>query len=301
MKKIPPHALLLLATILWGGNFVIGRAVATDVPPFTLSFFRWAVAFLVFLPIVWPNVKQDWQKIREHFGIVIILSITGIATFNTLVYIALHYTTSINASLTQSSTPILIYLLSFIFLKEKLTKKQIIGAFLSLIGVLLIISSNSPQFFTSFSLNIGDMLMLIAVLSWSIYSLLIKQYANKLPSNTTFFVTITIGIVILTPFFIYEWNTMQEPINWHLGSISAVFYIGIFASIIAFLSWNSGVVKLGASKAGVFLNFIPVFASIFAVLFIGETVQVSQLTGAAFVISGVYLASKQSKKALQLD
>lgn len=292
MKRIPPHALLILATILWGGNFVIGRAVAEDVPPFTLAFFRWIVALIVFLPIVWTSLKKDWPKIRENFVIVIFMSITGVATFNTLVYIALHYTTSINASLMNSTTPIMIYLLSFIFIKEKLTKKQLIGALLSLVGVLFIISRGSLELITTLSFNFGDMLMIIAVLSWSVYSLLVKQYSNKLPGNTTFFTTIAIGIILLTPFFFYEWNTMDEAIHWHIGSISAILYIGILASIVAFLSWNSGVVKLGASKAGVFLNFIPLFATIFAVLFIGETLQLSQFFGAAFVISGVYLATK---------
>lgn len=295
MKRIPPHALLILATILWGGNFVIGRAVASDIPPLILSFFRWVVAFIVFLPIVWPYLKKDWPKIRKNFGIVIILSVTGVATFNTLVYLALHYTTSINASLMNATTPIVIYLLSYFFIKEKLTSKQMIGALLSLIGVLFIISRGSLELLTTLSFNFGDMLMLIAVLSWSIYSLLTKQYSDQLPVNTTFFVTIVIGILFLTPFFIYEWIMMHDAIQWHVGSISAILYIGILASIVAFLCWNSGVVKLGASKAGIFLNFIPLFSALFAVLFIGEKLQISQVIGAIFVISGVFLSSKKQK------
>ena len=136
--KIPPYVLLLLATLLWGGNFVIGRAVSGDIPPL-LAFLRWCVAFVVFFPIAYRQLRYEWPMLKENWFIVIILSLTGIAAFNTLVYIGLHYTTSINAALMNSSTPIMIYILSFIFLKEKLTKFQLIGTILSLMGLLLLL------------------------------------------------------------------------------------------------------------------------------------------------------------------
>lgn len=293
MKRIPPHALLILATILWGGNFVIGRAVADDIPPIILSYFRWIIALIFFLPIAWKSFKNDWQQIRKHWIIVVVLGLTGIATFNTLVYIALHYTTAINASLMNSTTPIVIFLLSVLFIKEKLTKKQIIGALLSLVGVLFIISRGSLTLITSFSFNSGDLIMLFAVLCWSVYSLLVKQFSTKLPGNSTFLTSIIVGIIALTPFFLFEWSMEYTAINWSITTVLAILYIGIFASIVAFLSWNEGVVRLGASKAGIFLNFIPLFATIFAVIFIGETLQLSQLFGAIFVITGVYLATKK--------
>lgn len=297
MKRLPPHVLLILAAIFWGGNFVIGRAVANDVPPFILSFLRWVVAFFIMLPLVWPNLKNELPKIRKHFNIVFLSGLTGIAGFNTFVYIALHYTTSINASLMNTTTPIVIFILSYFFLQERLTHQQWIGAFLSLVGVLFLISRGSLELIKTLSFNVGDILMLFAVLSWSVYSLLTKRYANELPVNTTFFATIAVGAVILFPFFLYEWLIKHETIAWNVGTISAILYVGIFASVAAFLSWNSGVVKLGASKAGVFLNLVPLFAAFFAVLFIGETVTISQLGGALFVLSGVYLASKKRNAA----
>lgn len=292
MNRIPPHILLILATILWGGNFVIGRAVAPDIAPFTLAYFRWIVALLVFLPIAWTALQKEWSKIRANFGIVLLMSFTGVAVFNTLVYIALHHTSAINASLMNSTTPIVIFLLSFLFIREKLTKKQWIGAGISFVGVLFIISRGSLELITTFSFNIGDLIMVVAVLSWGTYSLLVKQFSNRLPGNATFLVSIMLGILMLTPFFIFEWMTTPNAINWSLGTLGAIIYIGIFASIVAFLSWNSGVVRLGASRAGIFLNFIPLFATIFAIIFIGESVQISQIVGALFVISGVYIATK---------
>src|SRR5699024_10238125 len=159
MNKIPPLVLLILATILWGGNFVIGRAVSADIPPFALSFFRWVIALLFFLPIAWKSLQQDWPKIRSHFGIVIVMSVTGVATFNTLVYIALHHTSAINASLMNSTTPIIIYLLSFMFIQEKLTKKQWLGAIISFVGVIFIISRGYLELITTFSFNTWVLIM----------------------------------------------------------------------------------------------------------------------------------------------
>lgn len=291
--KFPPQLLLVLATLLWGGNFVIGRAVAGDIPPITLAFLRWCVAFIVFLPIAYSRVKREWPMIKTHWPIVIVMAITGVACFNTLVYIGVYYTTSINASLMNSSTPIIIYILSFIFLKERLSKFQLIGTALSLAGVAFILSKGSLETLLSFSFNKGDLIVLIAVFCWGVYSLLVKQYAGRLPGYSTFLVTIALGVIMLLPFTIYELITTSVDIVWSPSTIGAILYVGIVASIIAFLSWNNGVVALGANKASIYLNFIPLFAAIFAVLFLGEDLLLAQVIGGLAVICGVLLANKK--------
>ena len=289
--KFPPQLLLLLATILWGGNFVIGRAVAGDIPPITLAFLRWCTAFIVFLPIAYSRLQKEWPMLRAHWQVVIILSITGVASFNTLVYIGVHYTTSINASLMNSSTPIIIYILSFIFLRERLTKFQLLGTGISLLGVAFIISGGSIASLLSFSFNKGDLIVLVAVVCWAVYSLLIKQYAGRLPGYSTFLATIAMGALILLPFTVFELLTTTTTIDWSFSTICAILYVGIFASIIAFLSWNSGVVSLGANKASIYLNFIPLFAAIFAVIFLGEEIFITQIIGGLAVVSGVLLTN----------
>ncbi|MEI4769057.1 DMT family transporter [Psychrobacillus sp. FJAT-51614] len=293
MNNVPPVALLIIATLLWGGNFVYGRTVADQIPPFTFAFIRWCVAFIIFLPIVWMPLKKEWKQIKRYWQIVLAMSFTGIVGFTAFLYLALHYTTSINASLVNTSTPILIYIISFVFLKERLNKNQLFGTFISLIGLLFIISKGSFQSFLELSFNRGDLLVVTAVICWSIYSILVKQYSQRLPVHSTFQVTILMGIIILFPFFLYEtWNPTINVI-WTAKSISAIFYTGIFASIVAFLSWNTGVVKIGANKAGIYLNLIPVFATVFAVLFIGESIQLFQVIGGIFTILGVYLTSRK--------
>ena len=289
--KFPPQLLLVLATVLWGGNFVIGRAVAGNIPPITLAFLRWIVAFIVFFPIAFSRTKKEWHMLKKHFGIVLILAFTGVAAFNTLVYIGLHYTTSINASLMNSTTPIMIYILSFLLLKERLSKFQIVGTLLSLIGVLFIISGGSIESFITFSFNKGDLIVLVAVFCWSVYSLLIKKYAGKLPGYSTFLVTIAIGAIMLLPFTIYEVVTSEQAIVWNASTIGAILYVGIIASIVAFLSWNTGVVALGANRAGIYLNFIPVFAALFAVIFLDEQLLIAQVLGGITVVAGVIIST----------
>jgi drug/metabolite transporter (DMT)-like permease len=299
MKNIHPYVFLVLANLLWGGNFVIGRAITSSLPPFTLSFLRWCTALIVFLPFAWPLLKKEWGAVKRQWPIVLIMALTGVAGFNTLLYIALHYTTSINASLVNTSTPIIIYILSFFILRERLNGNQIIGTLLSLAGLLFILSKGSLAVLLAFSFNLGDIIVVAAVVCWSIYSILIKRYAGKLPGYSTFLICIILGIVMLLPFFLGEITNPNTHIVWSTSSLLTVLYTGVFASIVAFISWNTAVAKVGANKAGIFLNLIPVFAAAFAVLFIGEKVSWYQAAGGIFVILGVYISTRISRRENQ--
>ncbi|MFY0759973.1 DMT family transporter [Metabacillus dongyingensis] len=292
MNKRNPYFLLVLATILWGGNFVIGRAITDSMPPFTLSLLRWCTAFIIFLPFAWPHLKKEHAQLKKNWHILILMSITGIAGFNSLLYLALHYTTSINASLVNTSTPIVIYILSFFILREQLNRNQMIGTVLSIAGLFFILSKGSLAVLVNFSFNFGDFIVLAAVVCWSIYSILIKRYTGILPGYSTFLVCIAVGILVLLPFAFYETFILNIPILWSSSSVFTILYTGVFASIVAFISWNTAVVRVGANKAGIFLNLIPVFAVIFAVLFIGEKIMWYQLAGGLSVIAGVYLSAR---------
>jgi drug/metabolite transporter (DMT)-like permease len=297
MKKVNPYVLLVLATVIWGGNFVIGRAITSSLPPVSLSFLRWCTALIIFLPFTWKLLQKEWESVKAYWRIVLFMALTGIAGFNTLLYIALHYTTSINASLVNTSTPIIIYILSFLSLGERLNRKQVAGTILSLLGLLFIISEGSRDVLLGFSFNKGDLIVIVAVICWSIYSLLVKQYAGKLPGYSTLAVSMFLGILILLPFFVHE--TRTTDIVWNSESILTILYTGIFASIVAFVSWNTAVERVGANKAGIFLNLIPVFAAIFAVLFIGERLAWYQGIGGIFVILGVYISTRVTRMEKQ--
>lgn len=295
MKQLPPYLYLIFATLFWGGNFVFGRAIITDLPPASLAFLRWCIAFLLFYIIKGFRLKHHWVIIRNHLFIIFLMSLTGIAGYSVLIYLALHYTTSINASLMNTLAPIMIYILSIIFLKEKVTLYLILGLALSLIGVLFIINNGSLLWDFNFSVNIGDLLVLLAVLLWAIYSIITNQFSNRLPSQSTFLISILLGIIILFPFFIYELFLTPFEITWSLISISAILYTGIFASVLAYLFWNFGIKNLGAAYAGVYMNLIPVFASLFATVFIGESLNFYHIIGGILVVSGIQVTKYKRK------
>ncbi|MBM7649198.1 drug/metabolite transporter (DMT)-like permease [Bacillus ectoiniformans] len=297
MNAKSPYVLLILATIIWGGNFVVGRAVASDIPPVTLSLLRWCTAFVFFYPFVRKRLKADWPLVKKHWKIVFVMAATGVAGFNTLVYIALHYTTSINASLVNSSTPIIIFMLSFLFLKEELHQNQLIGAIISICGVFFILTQGSWTILTSLAFNAGDLMVVAAVVLWSVYSILVKNYSKQLPGYSVLWAAMLIGICFLLPLSLGELFVYGEDIHWSISSIGAIGYVGIFASVVAFTSWNKAVAEIGPNKAGIFLNFIPLFASIFAMIFVGEHLAWYQAAGGIFVVLGVYLSTKSPQAA----
>lgn len=294
MTKNYPYFLLVLANMIWGGNFVIGRIGAEYFPPITFSLFRWLLAVAILTPFLVGKLKRDWFVFWRHKWVVIILSVTGVAGYNTLLYYSLHFTTSINASVVNSTTPLVMALMSIFILKEKLSSKQSIGILFSIIGIIFVLSKGSLRTLATFSFNGGDLVVLIAVVSWSVYSIVIKKYSEILPVYTTFYVTSIIGVLLLTPLSLLEFNKGNADVIFTPASLLILLYVGIFASIVAFMSWNIGVAKTGAAKSGIFINLLPVFATIFATVFNGESLMWYQLAGGAIVLLGVLLSSWSS-------
>ncbi|WLD94262.1 DMT family transporter [Alkalihalobacillus sp. AL-G] len=286
-----PYFYLVCATLLWGGNFVIGRAVSDQLPPLTLSLFRWLLALLIILPFTWKEFRKNLPLLKAYRIPIVGMALTGIIGFNSLLYIALHYTTSINAALVNTSAPFIMSLLSFLLLKERLSRIQKLGILLSFIGVSWIVSKGSWTILFSLSFNKGDLIMLFAVILWGLYSILIKRYASELPQASTFMLSMAIGVVLLIPFSISELLIFDERITWNIGTFGSIVYVGLFASLFAFYFWNSAVRSIGPSRSSVYLNLIPMFAAILATFFLNERVHWYQIVGAAFVLIGIWLSS----------
>jgi drug/metabolite transporter (DMT)-like permease len=286
--------LLILANMIWGGNFVIGRIGVDYYPPLLFSLFRWLIAFLLLTPFMVKPLKKDWKILWQHKAVLLLLAVTGVAGYNTIIYFALQFTTSINASVVNSTTPLFIAIFAIFILKEKLSFHQIAGIILSVLGISFIISRGSIDAFLSWSINAGDLFVLTAVLLWAMYSVIGKKYSGVLPGPSTFYVTSFLGILILAPLSLIEYRLSGVEPAFSIFSIGILLYVGFLASIVAFLSWNYGVSIIGASKAGVFLNLLPVFATIFAVLFTSESLYLYQIIGGVIVIFGVLLSSRIS-------
>ncbi|UCZ55125.1 DMT family transporter [Bacillus shivajii] len=287
-----PYLLLIFATFFWGTNFVISRIVVEEVPPVQLSLMRWVIASLVFLPFVYNELKQNKLMIKKNWKALLLLALTGIAGFNTLLYIAIQYTTSINASIVNATAPLLIVLLSVVFLKEKLFTIQYIGVIVSFIGVFIIITGGRLETLWTLTFNPGDVVVFAAVIVWAIYSVLMKKFGVNLPKKSTFIITMYIGILSLIPFALFERTYHAVTITaLPVDTILAIIYLGIFPSIISFICWNEGVMQVGAGKASNYLYLIVFFTAILAVIFGGEKVTWTQFIGGGFIISGVMVTS----------
>lgn len=286
--------MLILANMIWGGNFVIGRIGVDYFPPLLFSLMRWIIAFLVLTPFMVKQPKKDWTIIWQHKRILFLLAVTGVAGYNTIIYFALQYTTSINASVVNSTTPLFIAILAIFILREKLLAHQAAGILLSVFGILYIISKGSIEMFLSWKINAGDLYVLAAVIMWAMYSVIGKKYSDVLPVLTSFYASSFIGILLLAPLSIIEYLVMERNPVFTLSSTGILLYVGFLASIMAFLSWNFGVSLIGAAKAGVFLNLLPVFAIIFALCFTEEKLYLYQIIGGGIVTLGVVLSSKKS-------
>lgn len=284
-----PYVLLVLATLFWGSNFPLGSLLVQTLPPVQLSFLRWLVAFVIFAPFMYRKVKEHRAIIAHRWKFLLLLSITSIVGFNTCLYVGVQYTSPINASLINSISPLLIVFMSVICLHEKMGKTHYFGLVLSTCGVIWILSEGSITNLISFSFNRGDLFVILAVLCWSSYSVLLRIWGDSLTKDVTLVVTIGFGLVCLLPAALIEYMGYAFDYSQLTGSMwLLVIYLGLFPSIISFICWNEGIVRLGASKAAHFYHLTFVFAALFSVL-LGETYTWHQLIATIIIVSGIML------------
>ncbi|MEB8432121.1 DMT family transporter [Cocleimonas sp. KMM 6892] len=289
------YFILLLPPLFWSGNFVVGRAVADAHAPLGLSFSRWLLAFFLLLPFIIKPIWQQRHIIKAHFWGLVLLAFLSITCFNSIAYVALQYTTATNATLLNSFIPIFIFVISGVFFKEKINVKQVLGVLVSLLGVIAIITRLDIEVLQHLTINKGDLWMLLAALVWALYSILLKYLRPKEMSAMAFLGTlIIIGTIILYP--VTLWNPLNEPdITWNSEMLKAVFYIAIFPSIIAYLSWNYGLNKIGAAKGGQYIHLMPFFGAILAIVFLGETIQLFHLVGGCCIAMGLWLSLSKAR------
>lgn len=286
-----PYVLLVLATLFWSGNFVLARAVRLDVPPVGLAFWRWLGSSLLVVGFAWPHLRRDWPAIQSHWRVILLLSILGIALFNTLVYTALQFTTAINAVLMQSTMPVIIVVMSYLFFRERVTPRQSVGVALSLAGALVIVAQGKLQTLLGLSLNAGDALVFIAVVGYAAYSALLRQRPAIHPLS---FVAVTFiwGVGVLLPFYLWE-HLSGRVMVFDTITLLSVGYVAIFPSILAYLCFNRGVELVGANRAGLFIHLMPVFGSLMAIVFLSESLRWYHGLGIVLILSGILLATRR--------
>jgi len=295
-----PYLLLGITTMCWAGNAIVGRLAAGHIPPVTLSFLRWSLAFLIILPFAWKHLVRDRAAIRADLGTMILISVTGISAFNTLQYWALEYTQALNTLLLQSAGPLIVAVWSLILLGVRLTLVQALGVVLSLTGVLVILLHGDLTTLTSIEFNKGDLIFTVALVIFGFYSVMtLKRPAIHGLSFAAF--TFGCGAVCLIPLLI--WELVSRPVMaLNTTNLLSVFYVAVFPSALAYLCWNRGIHLIGANRAAPFFHLVPLFGSVMAMVFLGERPQLFHIVGFALVLMGIFVASrKASVRAAWVD
>ena len=287
-----PYLLLSITALCWAGNAIVGRLAAGHIAPVTLSFLRWSFAFLIILPFAWKHLVRDWPAIRSRLGIMILLSITGIGAFNTLQYWALEHTQALNTLLLQSAGPLVVAVWSLLLLGVRLTLAQAAGVMLSMAGVLIILMHGDLTKLSGIDFNIGDLIFIVALAIFGIYSVLSLKRPNIHGLSFVAF-TFGAGAACLIPLFIWELFA-RPPMQIDTANLLTLFYVAVFPSTIAYLCFNRGVQLIGANRAAPFFHVVPVFGTIMSIAFLGEHPQAFHFIGFALVLTGVFVASRRA-------
>ena len=297
MQSTKAYIMLICATLFWAGNFIIGKyAFLTEIPPLSLVFYRWLLVWIILLPFTYKEIIKYKNTILNNLPLLFFLGFTSVGLFNSFTYLSLIYTQVINSSLFNTAIPAIIILLCFLFKIEKTNKFQISGLIISACGILAIITKLKLDILLSLNFNKGDLIMIGAVVTWGVYSTLLKKKKFTLPLLTLVHVICTFGLICVFPQFLYELSN-GHVINFDINLAYALIFLAIFPSIGSYYCWAGAVSIIGANRAGIFLSLIPLFSTIMAIAFFNEKFHFFHLIGAILIIIGLYLSNRENKNA----
>jgi drug/metabolite transporter (DMT)-like permease len=287
------YLLLVLTALFWAGNAIVGRALHATVPPITLSFWRWALAAAVLIPFAWRDLARDRGALLHAWPMMLVLSLLGIACFNTMLYIAAQTSTATNIALIQSATPATIVILGALLFGDRVSGSGILGVAVSLLGVGVIVLQGKLESLSQLRVGVGDLWMLAAVACYSLYSVLLRKRPAAHPVS---FLTATfiVGALMLLPLYLWDRGRHEIP-TLSGGLLAGTIYVAVFPSILAYLFWNRGVEVIGSNRAGLFICLVPVFAAVLAMVFLGEQLHVYHLVGLALILGGFVLFNYSGK------
>ena len=292
-KRYLAYTLLVLASLCWSGNFIIGKfATLFEIPPLTLNTFRWISVWLILIPFTYKEIYSNLAYIKKNFLIIGFMGVITISTFNSVVYFALNYTQVINAVLVLAIIPAVTIVLSSLMKVEKTNTFQIFGLILSIIGVGSIISNGDVQRIVSLSFNNGDLWMLVCVLSWALYSTLLKKNKFKLSQFSLIQIMVSVGVIFLIPQYFYEQSIGLE-LNFNKAFFLILFYVVVFPAIVAYYCWQKGIEIIGPNRATMFIQLMPLFSAVMAIIIFKEKFELYHFVGATFIVSGIYLSNKK--------
>ena len=281
------------ATLFWAGNFIVGKiASINEIPPISLNFYRWFLAWLILLPFTFKELIKKKDYILNNIGLFIIMGITAVTVFNSALFYSLKFTQVISGVLMISTVPVMIIFISSLLKIEKTNIFQIIGVGLSLTGVLFIITKADIDILKNLDFNRGDLTMVIAMLSWATYSALLKKKKYELSQISLLQVVISFGVVFLIPLYFIDIN-MGNLIKLEKPFFLTLTYVVLFPGLASFFFWVKGVALIGANRAGVFLHLMPILGAVMAMIIFNEKIMFYQYLGAVFIVAGITLSNKK--------
>ena len=294
-KKNSAYIFLILATLFWSGNFIVGKAASFfEIPPFTLNFYRWTFAWLILAPFTLREIFQKKNHILQNIKLILILGITSITIFNSIVYYSLNFTQVISGVLMISTIPVMIILFSWIFKIERTNIYQILGVIFSLLGVAIIVTKADFNILINLDFNKGDLWMVVAMFSWAMYSALLRKKKFDLSQTSLLEVIISAGLILLLPAYLIEMS-LGFKLNVNMPFILTLGYVVLFPGLASFICWIKGIAIIGSNRSGVFLHLMPIFSTVLAILIFKEQFMNFHLFGAVFIISGIFLSSRKEK------
>lgn len=299
-KIILGYVFAVTAIAIWSSNLIIARVLNETIPPISLAFWRWFVAVIVFLPFTLKYLIIEWDIIKKHIFYLSITALLGVTTFNTLLYLASHTTSAINLSLISITFPIFIIILSRIFFRELITINKYIGIILVISGIVLLITRGTLSKLLNISFVIGDVWMLIGSIVFAFYCILLKRKPDKLSLMAFLLSTFILGLIFLFPFFVWEYVTVPL-VEFNIKTICLIFYLGIFASISAFILWSKAILAIGPLKTAMTYYMLPFFSGILAYFFLKEDINLIHFYSMLFIISGIFTANYEFKKGQHHD
>jgi len=293
-KKYLAYILLVLATLFWSGNFIVGKfATLFQIPPLTLNVFRWISVWLLLMPFTYKEIYNNFSNIKKNWLVISFMGIITISTFNSVVYYALNYTQVINAVLVLAAIPAATILFSSLMNIERTNIFQLLGLFLSIIGIGSIISNGDVQRIISLSFNKGDLWMLVCVFTWALYSTLLKKNRFRFSQFSLIQLMVSVGILFLIPQFYYE-KSIGLEVNFNKAFFLILLYVVVFPAIAAYYCWQKGVEIIGPNRASMFIQLMPLFSAVMAIIIFNEKFELYHFVGATFIVSGIYLSNKKT-------
>ncbi|PPR09200.1 MAG: hypothetical protein CFH41_02717 [Alphaproteobacteria bacterium MarineAlpha11_Bin1] len=286
------HVMMMGAVLIFGLNYVVGRWVAGDVQPYILGFVRWTFGTLILLPFALTHLKGDAEHIRANWKLLCLAGFLMPFMGAGVTYVALTYTEAINGGVIQTSMPVMIVLLSWLFLGERTRGIQWVGIAVAIFGVLYIVARADPATLVDLNLNVGDIILIACNLGLAGYGVAVKRLPRDFHPLSLITIVCAVGAVCHVPFFVYEIMSGIAVI-WSAKAWISLGFVAIFPSVCAILLWNSAIARIGPTRAGFHMYLVPVYAAVFAIPLLGENIGVFHIVGAVLIIIGVTMSSRR--------